>query len=60
MSFMRQHGKTVADGDTARLSPRAYHRITMLGHYAFVVPDIVAPDQLRPRWLDQETPQGGQ
>lgn len=50
---LRQHGKTVADEDTARLCPLGYHHITMLGHYAVVVPGMVVKvssvDSSRPR-----------
>lgn len=55
LDTLRQHGHTVVDEDPARLSPLGYHHISMLGHYAFVVPDMVAQGQLRPIMLEKET-----
>ncbi len=39
---------TGLDDDVARLSPLGHDHITMLGHYSFEVPEIVAQGHLRP------------
>ena len=48
LEFLRQRGQGVENEDVARLSPLGHDHITMLGHYSFEVPDVVAQGLLRP------------
>ena len=48
LALIRQRGTTVLDDDVARLSPLGHDHITMLGHYSFEVPEVVAQGHLRP------------
>ena len=48
LASLRQRGQVVSDDDVARLSPLGHDHITMLGHYSFEVPAIVAQGHLRP------------
>ncbi len=45
---LRTKGFDVRDEDVARLSPLGFEHITMLGRYAFALPDEVACGKLRP------------
>ena len=45
---LKQHGYPVQDEDLARLSPRIFEHINMLGRYSFAVPEEVARGELRP------------
>jgi len=48
LDALRERDQPVSDADCARLSPLGHSHITMLGHYSFDVPDVVARGQLRP------------
>ncbi len=45
---LRADGHQVRDEDVARLSPLGFEHINMLGRYAFILPDTIARDELRP------------
>ena len=45
---LRAEGFDVRDEDLARLSPLGHEHINMLGRYAFILPEPVAPGELRP------------
>ncbi len=44
----RAEGHAVRDKDVARMSPLGFAHITMLGRYAFTLPDVVARGELHP------------
>ncbi|NMP24756.1 Tn3 family transposase [Sulfobacillus harzensis] len=48
LDALRRRGQEITDDDVVRLSPLGHDHITMLGHYSFEVPDVVAQGHLRP------------
>lgn len=53
LDALRECGQPVSDTDSARLSPVGHDHITMLGHYSFDVPEVVAQGHLRPLIWDR-------
>ena len=47
LAQLRAEGYQVRAEDSARLSPRGFEHINMLGHYAFNLPDTIARGELR-------------
>jgi hypothetical protein len=48
LNQLRAEGFDVRAENVARLSPLGFEHINMLGRYAFVLPDPIARDELRP------------
>lgn len=48
LKHLRKEGYLVRDEDMARQSPLSYGHISMLGRYAFSVPEAVARGELQP------------
>jgi len=48
LNHMKGQGTPINEGDFSRLSPLLHSHINMLGHYSFVLTDLISKGKLRP------------
>jgi len=48
LNHMKGQGIPINEGDFSRLSPLLHSHINMLGHYSFVLTDLISKGKLRP------------
>jgi len=48
LNHMKDKGTDVSQEDISRLSPLQHSHINVLGHYSFVLTDLISEGKLRP------------